>query len=455
MKKSDFSKAVFRIGKYVGTWMDLGTCFLSPIYSPENTGFQYIVTAYHVIAEAVVRGEQILTLENNGTITTVETVYIPTSEQIASGIDFAILRGQFTSKIDPLPFAAEIQPGPVIIRGRPNGLDTEFAFVRGICNGLEVFKNGNTQIIDLSIEDFYHSYTQTPNINNQISIPHNIWRGMSGSPIVTTEPDRQEEILCVIGLLTRITNGAVAGRAYGVPVSIIANVCKTIGLHTDLQKTRNTSQEVINDIELFAISDLFKGLEDPQRERQLWDWLSGLFYRGINSEKLLSHVIKESGKLDLDVCDLSFLHYFRGRIMLKEGKISLGEKEIGNSLVASKNASKLIEHRILALAKGRLVVESTSDNIAERMNLLLDAKSSIERLKDISTDYCVAEISSLLARQTASLFLKAERLNIAFQSQLNNLIHEHENLLLAHPIQLAKQDVVNTSLNILSLLWTG
>jgi hypothetical protein len=449
MNWEDFSKATMRVGRQKGTWEDLGTCFLAPIYSVDDLSIQFVITAYHVIVEAYIKQEQILILDPTGKLIPASVECYPSSSW-QEGHDFVVLRLNGTTSVKPIPCSKDIYPGPVVIRGRPAGLETEFAFVTGHYHGLERRRSGSHEILDLTFPAFYSSRVPKNNVEEEVT-PHDVWCGVSGSPIVLCKDDKAKEIRYVIGLLARLSSGGRAGRAYGVPISAIERACNSKNLLIDLEKP--SKEEPEGSLEPLILSDLFSGMDDPDRERILWDWVSNLFYRGIESDKILFRILHSSSDDGLDICDKTVIHYFYGRILLKRGKIMYGIEELFKAQELANKASTAIKQRLPALVQGRLAVEDLSEDVNRRINKLLNALRSVEDIKGVSDHYIISELDSLLGRNATVLFLKADKFNEQSKLAIDKLVFDHERFLKNNPIQLAKQDVVSTMLKCLCLLW--
>ncbi len=438
--------ATMRIGIKSSEWEDLGTCFYAPIYSVSEPSSQYVITAYHVISEAYITGKQVFILDTQSDkFIAADVVVYPPSKSWQEGLDYAILK--LNSNISSIPvICAKInKPAPVIIRGRPDGLETNFTSIRGFFNGIEIIKTGNFQVLEIRSEEFQSSSLNNTNEKSN----HKIWRGISGSPIAIYD-EHSNKSVCVIGFISRIAKDGLAGRAYGVPISIIEEACQSKGLTINLENyIDNVSASVTSEDLLIDICHLI----DPIRENFWWNILSNLFYRGKNVESLIKNTISNLSKYNLELSDLVFLEYFLARFYFKMGKIRLAEETIHKSLEHAKNLDFNTKSRIQALAKARLVIESKSKNIEKKLKDFSEANNSIQELNNVSDQYISSESASLLGRHLTSLFITPGCFNNKQEKKVEELILEHNNLIKINPIYLAKQDIVNTALQCLNLLW--
>ena len=431
----------------------IGTCFLAPIYSPSNPYHQFIITAFHTIAESFVYGRPVLVKDSNGRIlsTIIEYPVSPSERPQGVGHDFSILRVNGGIPSEPIPCSNDTAPGSIFIRGLSQGLETRFSNVEGVLNGLEEGKIGPYKILDLTIPDFYRSYVPSNSGDESGDLfPHDVWQGISGAPIILRSSEGKK-LLYAMGVIVRLSRGAMAGRAYGVPISVIASVCKSLGLLMELLQPHVSDKESV--VEHQFIGNLFQGLEDPNTEMYLWDHISNLLYRGIPSDELLLNLLNNPGEYNLGPCDLPFVEYFRARLMLKRGRLNHGLKKLDDASRKSEAASESVKRRIKALVESRLIVEDVSSNLVQRINRLSEIHGKLESLRDVSEKYIVAEIASLLGRGVISVFLNAHELDKKSMPELHRLILEHGTLLKYNPIELKKQDVVNTFMKCLSLLW--
>lgn len=440
MNRASIELATLRLVAGEAEHKDLGIAFVAPIFSTISPEDSFLLTAYHVVEEAHCSRTPIAVVigANKSALASIAVV----SKRPPDGSDFAILRITGGIPINPPVCAVGLIHGPIMIRGRPAGLQTEFSWLSGQCNGCELTLEGNVPVLDLSLPDAH--YVSHHDSSGGSLIAHDVWRGISGGPVAFQIGDD----LTIGGLFRRVTG---AGRSYATPLQTIVTACEEQGLVANFDRPQSHASPA--EFNTAAISAICEGLEDPDRERIAWDTISNLLFRGFPIVGQLEILAQNRGSR-IDEADAAFISYYLGRLHFKRGERASGIRAFSLAHALSDRLPAASKTRLLALLEARRATEMLQNgNPHSSLESLRAARARLEALPDVPEEYVVLETTSLLGREATVFFDHADPELISNDENLHNSIQEHRNLIIRHPHLLKKQDVVSTSLQILFDLW--
>jgi len=429
----------------VGVPENVGTAFVAPIYSSDDPHGVFLVTAAHVILEAYRSEWPILVQFDNGVPLAARVIVLDPPRP--EGDDIAVLRLEESLNLVHVVCSADALSGPAIIRGAATGLSTTFTTLDGVCNGIEKDRHSGRHMMDIkSVEliDIPGCVDGQPRTS-----AHDIWAGMSGSPVAQRTADAIERYV-VIGMLVRLEPEGRAGRAYAVPIASVHRLCRQHGgLDLELQR-QSVLATPESAVELLLV-ELLQNLEQETNESRAWQMLSNLLFRGYPIDTMLERFINSPAFVAIDRGDAAFTDYFLGRLLLKRGRPKRGVYTINRALRRAETASDIVRKRLNALATARVAVELPSRGSPGSDNS--EWKRALLRLENHTREeYLLYEISSLTGVQVMKKFENTNAIRRGASNILSD-ISTYESLVERGGHFLAKHDVVLTAAKVLAGLW--
>jgi hypothetical protein len=443
MYLEDISYSIVKIQIKKGECFELlGTGVCLPVIDYRSPDDQFIITNRHVVIEAKVKKQDIYISNIFGEFTLVEMLY-PNSNNIINTIyqDIAILKLRDSINITTSKCKKINSECDVIIKGFPSGLTTECTILKGTFIGSEIEKISKKEILTLLIPDLRASFSF--NYNNKIlKSPFEFWSGISGSPIYI-KCSETNRYYC-IGIFSGIEEDVVGNRCYGIKIDSIIDKVKELGLELIDEPNKNSNKDIFES----GIIEITEGLIEEEREKYFWDWISNLFYKG----NRIDFAVRKFVELNDDINDKVILYYYLSILSYKIGDINNGNKLNYLSYKLITSSSPEIKHRFKNLLKIRFEIENFGQRDYLSVENILTYSNCIKSFTSCSDEYIVLKLGSMFGR-TLTLFFNNFKLHKDSSVALENLIHEHALLIEQNPVLLKKQDVANTLLEILILLW--
>lgn len=438
-------------------WIVVGTAFT--IRTPQATSQEYyLLTAYHNISEALVKQETIWIQDTSTCCYPVELLYPDAYYSLSGDIpkDFALLRLISDKEYTRFSIGQISGPAECYIRGAALYFcdTTKFTTFHGNVFWSEPSsKTPEESILVLDIS--------TKNVFNDECVvdQQRILKGMSGAPIIILQNEEQ----IAIGLFTRIYPDGSASKCYGIPMETIIKKCLlSRGLYAvyknpvDAQVWRADN---LLDIQLYV--DLLLenptnfSLEDPNTEVRIWNQVSNQFYHGLAVDKAFYKIVV-SENFPKYSCDAQVaIRYYLARLLFKRGEKKAAYKQFTSISEVQKHLSGNVRQRVLTLIDARDAVESEVVNPQlqlDRIRLCADKFSNLVMTDGI---YIANELASVNGRGLTNLFdqLRIEDYSDSLKKAITEVFDVHCQLIKQYPVQLQKQDVVNTSLRWLANLW--
>lgn len=417
----------------------LGTAFA--VKQPNSTNY-YVITSYHVVAESLACGYQIIIRDENKICHSVRIIssQINTDEYCHPGKDYAVFELITNIQYDSFFIGkTENSLQQCYIRGAGIHFRTDFTRISAMVLGTE--KEDGIKILNIQMAVY------SSDNGNQLIRDQDVLSGMSGSPIVVNSGDR-EECVGVLGNVGSDRNGFIR---YAVPIStILSDSCFLVSDPIVIQ------QNQYNDIDI-KINYLFGDdpndflFYDETMDQSMWKRLSNWFYRGIPIDDELCRILDSeeiktySGEVRMA------LYYYYSRLLYKRGQIESGRIALNKSLSLEKKVSQKSKEKLNALANGRLLIEN--NKFFRNAEQVRYAGFNITKIPDASDSYIAYETASLYGKGMINLFSIKDEFSSNEKEDIKKIYKEQLRLYDNHKIVLARQDVVITSVEWYIGLW--
>lgn len=428
------------VGQILGAGEPLCSGFVAPVYSPRVDADLWVVTSGHAIREAWTIGQRLTFRTREGLVYFLELKLLPPD----GGPDFALLcatRGQVITPCDCSPM---VPIGQVWIRGSADGLGTDYSNTKAELLGEERSRRTGSPVLDLEVPGVGFSHALATAADAAV-VPHAIWRGMSGAPIMARiNGDRD----CVIGVVGSMLRGGAAARVYGTPVAEIVRACHAEGLVLETWEPDPYPALVTTG----AIKDSLRGVESPDVEQQCWRYLSGgMFRQGQTVISTMENVLSEHDDRGADALSLTFLRYFTGRLQSKAGRRRQAIQSYRASVETARCLPADVRRRVCAVIRARLSMEDRSfgQRGSSFDRFVAELRGPLEALGH--DGYVARELSSILGALCDRLYYKIDRIHPASRSQLSALVGEHRRFSMDHSV-ISQQEVVVRSFEVLARL---
>lgn len=456
-----------------------GTAFVVARDNIDNTHY-YLLTAYHVVSESIVRNQQIFlqTFDYDDKFFTSKISWIPDQSSCYEfGGDFALLEiftdGNIEFNVFSLVPFDNRTIATMYIWGTsiysPSDRHPEFnkisikswssehiIYSEPNC-GKETYKSlvmtidfaGNVQT-DIT-------YHQKDSLN--ITTAQNIFKGISGAPILIHHEGAD---LCV-GLVSNIENDSIASRVYGVVSDTILTTCSILShlfikIEPEIDIIKKTPiHDLIDQFDLF-VDIIFESpydfsLHDPNTENDIWDKISNLFYKGHPIDSIIYRGINNNQINDYSIDTQLLLRYFLARLYFKRGKSDKALQQFAHIRKSERLISKNVWERIAVLMDSRILIENPVYRPNESLDKILHTEDQLSQLRTVNNEYKANELASILGTGLSNLFKEKRDLTIIECKKIREIYETHGKLLTYYPERLRKQDVVNTAIGWLINVW--
>ena len=419
----------------------LGTAFA--VKQANNTNY-YVITAFHVVAEAIALGEPIIIRDEERSCHSIRMIssQLDSEEYCHPGKDYAVFELVTAIQYDSFFIStSENLLQQCYIRGTGIHFKTEFIRIIGQVLGVE--KEKNTDINTLTIKMPVYSYSPKSDLLKD----QDVLKGMSGSPIVVLTGER-EECIGVLGNVGQDRNGFVR---YGVPISnVLSDPCFAT---TDpiFEQSKNYS-----DID-YKITFLFENdpndfvFYDEVMDQLMWKKISNSFFRGIPIDDELDKILLSEEIKTYSAEVRMALYYYYSRLLFKRGRIDYGQKALSHSLELEKSVSQKSREKLFALANGRMLIENSKlFKSAEQVRF---AGFNISEIPEASDSYIAYETASLYGKGLINLFSIKNEFSSSEKEDMKRIYQEQTRLFNNHKEVLERQDVVITAVEWYLGLW--
>jgi len=440
-------------------WLVVGTAFA--IQTTQATPQEYyLLTAYHNISEAFAKRETIWIQDASACCYSAELLYPDTYHSLSGDVpnDFALLKLISDKEYVRFNIRPISRPAKCYIRGASLYFceTTKFTTFCGDVFWSEPFSktpNENVLVLDITTKNVFNDGFM-PAVDQQ-----KILKGMSGSPIIILRDE--DEI--AIGLFTRIYPDGSASKCYGVPMEAIINKClSSRGLYS-VYKNQVDAQiwraENLLDIQLYVDILLENptnfSLEDPNTEVRIWNQVSNQFYHGLAVDKAFYRAITSEYFSKYSYDAQVVIRYYLARLLFKRGEKKAAYKQFTLISKVQKHLSGNVRQRILTLIDARDTVESAVVFPQLQLDRIRQCAEKLSNLEVTNRIYVANELASVTGRGLTNLFdqLRVEDYSDSLKKAITEVFDIHCQLLKQYPVQLQKQDVVNTSIKWLANLW--
>lgn len=419
----------------------LGVAFLAPILDTEREG-SFLLTAAHCVRH----------LHNRS---------LPVRIQVAGGVDkeCAVLLACDSEDLavlyhphslgQPLPCSTDLSPGPVLIRGAPQGVITQQATLDGNLVGVE------QESLDIVLPSL--TYVEpTPRRKTPLAEgtgnTYRALRGLSGGPVVRVHADRTTR---VIGLVTHRNTSGIANRIYGIPMDKVARILAKRGV---VLRTAARLPAFDSDRRMLTglISDMIR---NPESDLVLWQRLSGLFYSGEPIDHILATMIDDPSAHGLhDELSIGRAEFVYARLQLKRERSSQALQLLDRARVRVRHADPADHSGMLALMNLRRLIEGPREGSlqehAYRVESALDRLGRAEGLLEEDRAY---EIASAAGREASLAYLQHPppwAPNDPTASYYHRLREQHAFYLGRYRSKLLdKQEIVQIGLALVPAIW--
>ena len=443
MNRDFIKQAIYLIKEGSHPFNLLGISFHVPIWSVDNNSNDYLVTCNHIVSEAVAwHRELILTNSRSQSVRCEVLITDPVS-------DLAILHSLSPLISSPLPCANDVQPGLVMMRGYPKGLQMEGSEAWGNSYGIETDGRDGSQVLDVSSEDIAHSWI-VPFEKSKGATAQDIWRGISGGPVGLCLDSERMEFSYIVGIIKSLSPQGVGGRVYCVPITSLRRLCYDKKLFLEIVDPIPRKVELTKQ----WIGEILSGLDDPIREQEAWYHVSNLFFQGSPIIQILNDVLKDPFRYQIDISDEQFIRYFLARFAFKKGERNEAMRYLSQCREHAQEMGSVASRRILTLIEARNITESSiGSNWVARVNRLNDTRMRLAAINNAPDSYVYGEMASLIGLEVMKVFLFALELSSAASGTILEMVHAHQQIMIMDERTRPKQEVVNTVLEILCTLW--
>jgi hypothetical protein len=434
-------QSVFNIGD--GRHL-LGTGFAVRVLDSARPG-TFLLTAAHAVRYARHANGK-LTLANGGGDQITGSVLACNEEAYP---DVALV--YFPSKIiAPLAASAATTAGPVVVRGGLSGVLTEQATLGGWCYGQEY--DQSRRYLDIVLSDLAIIEPDGAQRAAELNDVYAALRGLSGAPVVRAD---EAAAPTVIGLIAKRNTHGIANRVYAIPMQDAADYLQRQGFYLDVALAPPS------DLALGALAGVLitRILESSEGMHELWEDISGLFYRGMPVDQIIRDAIRRPASYGLDGgLAIHELEYLLARLLLKRGR----ETEASRLFVLAGQGAALghssAHRRLSALVRLREVgPASLTDHQGPHRQTFGEAIRSYENLVDFSEHERAYEIASAVGAAAADFSLTEQFLARDEEAirVFTAMAERHTELVSAYPRWLLpKQEPVGIMLQLTGLLWT-
>lgn len=445
MDKLQVRQSTFRVDALIrGEFHILGACFHIPVYSSDPVNSAFFATSYHVVKETISLNSQLFLATDHS------TRYRAFCVAYDPSFDIAILASSETPVHENLSCALDTQPGEVVLRGFPSGINTFGSTAYGRLDGSETDDTDGMEVLAIYSEEISNSWA-IPSITGDSKTPHDIWRGISGGPVSLVSKVDSSIVSYTIGIIKRLTPRGIGGRIFAVPMHYLADLCAKNDLHLFVESAIPYEPN----LSVYILAELLSGLEDPFREQEAWFRVSNLFFSGQPVLSVMRKLIDHGRQFYISEIDSFFIRYMIARIALKKGNKEYGVDEMRKLQQHVSRASHDVKGRISALAEARILGENNpTGSWKDIMGNLFNTRRKLESLRNVPDEYITAEVSSCIGWECQKLFLAADSLPNTSLLDLQKLIHDHKQIMYLDRKTAPKQEVVSTMLHILGMVWT-
>lgn len=428
----------------------LGTCFLLPVINGECDKYSYFATCFHCVSETAnlnrpvyVRYSQEGSLAQRGKI-------IMSSRALPTGQDLAVIRTFDELRFPKIALSTEALSGDVLMRGLVGGYATEFTTIPGETSGLETHTSTGTKLLDIHAPEV--AYRET-NSRGSLLDPHRVWRGFSGSPVVSRALAGHIESVPVIGIVTRIAPRGMGARMYAIPASALIKLCDSLPIK--LTTTSNPGEASYFGSGLDLLHSLISDLEYEQYELRSWQVLSSTFFRDIRLEHDLHQLLEDHGSIG-DKNDRTIVNYFHARLLYKRGLPNAAETELAKAIRLARHASEKVQYRMTTLGRLRFEVE----RFARHKELIASGESIFDSVASLLEDdkidftYRAYESASLIGAISLAC-LRNDNTNETSLDILNRGAKLHRTIIGSAPSVFPNQEVVSNFLVLMEALWAS
>lgn len=437
----------------------VGTAFA--IQTPQAASQEYyLLTAYHNISEALAKQETILVRDASACCYPVEILYPDAYHPLSGNIpeDFALLKLISDKKYAKFSIGQVSEPMQCYIRGAALYFcdTTQFTTFRGEVFWSEPSSNTpeeNILVLDISTKNVFND-GYAPVADQQ-----RILKGMSGGPIIILQGKKP----IAIGLFTRIYPDGSASKCYGIPMETIINKCLlSRGLYSiyknpvDAQAWQaDNSIDVLLYVDLLLENPTNFSLEDPSTEVRIWNKVSNQFYHGLAVDKAFYKTVASENFPKYSYDAQVAIRYYLARLLFKRGEKKAAYKQFTSISEVQKHLSGNVRQRVLTLIDARVAVESEVVNPQLQLDRIRLCTDKLSNLVMTDSIYIANELASVNGRGLTNLFdqLRMEDYSSSLKKAIAEVFDVHCQLLEQYPVQLQKQDVVNTSIRWLANLW--
>lgn len=426
-----------------------GTAFIVQVTNSASDVY-YLLTAYHVISEAICNKETIYVEDEDGDRLESSVVF-PLSLQRQYrefGLDFAVLKIKTEKIYHTFRVAYDVyNPCNCYVRGSVPHYKTNFSTFKGDFFGNEKIGDNPVIAIELLTDNLCDS--EGKNIPEQT-----VLKGLSGAPVLIED---QKEYFCV-GILGNFESDSAASRKYGVPIRTVMNKYSIPnGIEFAEKPTIVVYENPVMDLGDTIIKLLIDDpeeflLSDENMDMHAWNKLSNLFYQGQRVDKNIKQII-DAGGLDFYTAEIQCaLMYYYARLLLKRENKSEAFRVFDDILSKKRRLSENSQLKMQALIDTRRAIEGAIRIPKESIANIRFSGEKITKLHS-TENYIANELASVLGRGLANFFAIDVDFSGAEKSELITLFEEHKSLVYRYPDELCKQEVVSTILQWYTCLW--
>lgn len=359
------------------------------------------------------------------------------------GYDIALLQSESLHG----PSLALIEPGPDVeglVRGSPAGLSAEQTSMRCWISGDE--QVGDLRLLDVTVTDL--QLVDVSGVAPGDEPMHAVLVGLSGGPVIVGG--------AVAGVLSIRDRSPIANHVLASPSTEIARCLGAVGFELEWQ-TADAAPDTGSSSSEIGKAYIVEALQSQERELELWELLSHLFYGGVRTDLDLASgvdlMVERGGALELPVLRGRFL---LGRFALKRGDVPTARSLLTEVSRALRSRRDPDSQTLRTLAEIRLLVEATpvdGDPIQRARNLY----GLIQALEDCAASdrQKAYEISSAAGREALTLSMAFGRdLDGVIKSEFFRLQAMHNRILHEWSDELYdKQGMVEFILDAIACLW--
>lgn len=419
----------------------LGTAFAIKIWGEDNK--YYLLTAYHVISELSVKKLPIIVIDEEGRCYSAEKIFPETisAKYREFGRDYAVLIMYSDIHYQTYEIMDYSERVKCYVRGSIPHYTTVFTSINGNILGRESIVNQN-KVLQLSLD------TRLVFDEDSKAIPEQkILQGLSGAPVFV---EIEEKAICV-GVLSNLERDSAGSVKYAVLMKTIIEECLD-PLHIPYKiferKNNNIDSEQKNEtfIELILENTDDFIFAEESLEQEAWNKVSDLFYKGMPVDSLLKEIIESNGFIQYSAEIRCTILYFYARILFKRSRRNDAFRIFQEISQMFPSVSQQTKEKLNVLIDSRSIIERKIEIPKETLRSIRYVGDKITNLSNASNEFIAYELASIYGRGLTNLFADNMDFSVQDKEELKKIYIAHENLLNSNLDKLYKQDVVNTSL---------